>query len=189
MNFIRKFKRAQGRTRTNTDEHGPAWGLVLLLVLMALLILPVLAPRPARAQSGTAGQVYTPNWYKSFTTNMAPNTTITLSPTNSLWQDTPIPGRSEALWLQVSPTNTLQITNVSASVDLTPDGTNWTTTTPFSAVLTTVNNTSQQMGYTNIPVGGTSASMSGVRKVALTKVINGSTNYVPVTLWFSHDNN
>lgn len=154
--------------------------LELLLVILLLAFLVV-----ALAPQARAAGVYVPNWYAAYSTTLTNNETRTLLVTN--FADVVIPNTGEALWLQINPTNTMQTTNITAGCDVTPDGTNYTTGQPFQLSVA-ASGTNQVMNFTNFPAWGSAPTLNGVRKVAVTRLTNGSTNFVPITVWFSHPN-
>ena len=155
---------------------------VLRLLLLTVMIgIWCMAAMPAMAQ-GTLP--YQPNWFKAYTVTLT--NAQTLSVTNPAFSDVIRQQSGESVFLQAVATNTTTAT-VTAKLDTTPDGTNYTTTAPFQLSVA-LNSTTPVMNYTNFPATGTPPTLNNARKIALTTLINGHTNSVTVTVWLSRAN-
>lgn len=154
----------QRRRRLLWKEPRATWGALATMVLLTAVL--------------TARGQFVPNSYKIYTTVLTNGQTLTL-PNTALW-DAIAGHRGEGLFLLAVATNTTSAT-VTAKCDVTPDGTNYTTTGRFPLSVT-LNSTSPVMNYTNYDYW----SLDNCKKLALTSLANGHTNSVTVSFWMSH---
>lgn len=149
--------------------------------LVGSWLVCLLAAALGLAVQGFGADVFQPNYYKTYTTTLTNGESRTLNVTN--FQDTVRQGSGVALFMSVVATNAAT-TNVTAGLDVTPDGTTWTTVQPFTAQAY-LNGTTASVVYSNWPAMGSPPTLSNCRKIALTTLRNNHSATVTVKLWFS----
>lgn len=154
------------------------WAFSLLELLCVIAVIALLSLFMFRPNARADTQVFQPNFYKtySFTTL---NTNQTLTPTFS---DTIRGNTGEGVFVSVVATNATTA-NVTFKLDVTVDGSNYTTVPQFQWAMA-LNSTTPVTLYTNID----RAYLSNVRAIKLTSVANGHTNSINGFVQFSHSN-
>jgi len=178
----------RGFTRCVGQAPILAFMVMMVLLVAALLIGPLTSP--ASGQGTTAPTtVYQPSWYKVYgPVTLTNGESRTLAVTN-FW-DTLRPNAGEAVFMQIGGTNAQSTNTVTASFDVTPDGSTFTTTQPFKFSQAGAG-TNTAMGFTNWPPTGTGLTLNNLRQIAMTGLLNNNTNTngITVTLWLSRANN
>ena len=129
-------------------------------VVSPLAVLAILAVLAMPAQAQRSGS-FTP-----FTSNVAYNSTSNgVGTAVSVLQ-----GQSLTIWPRIH-CSTNSTATMTFSFNVSPDGSNWTTTLPI-AVTATANGKSTVMTFSNVA----SSAIAGVKQIRLDQVINGDTN-------------
>lgn len=160
----------------SNQRQRSAFCLLEVLIIIMLIGLFEFCAMTAMAQPGT--QPYQPNFYKTYSFTTA-NTNQTLTPN---FTDTIRANSGEGFFLSVVATNATSA-NVTVKLDLTVDGTNYTSNPQFQFAVA-LNGTNIVTLYTNLD----RAYISGARAVRISSLANGHTNSISGFAELSHSN-
>ena len=144
--------------------------LAVLAIIVAFFAAPVAQAQNVVGLTSRYGTFY--NNPTNFPLSITNGQTVTVTSTNKVqvWR-----GRGMAAFILGGGTNVNSMTNVQATWDISVDGTNWTTTHPFT--MTTATTSTNFMDYTNfIP-----DKLDNARWVRLSTLFNNGTNTLVIT--------
>jgi len=156
------------------------------IILTVTIGLCLYAATPARAVLGETTTWYALTNLPTFVTGGATSNLFAAGtiPTNNVFSVRK--DRGVSMFMQFAGTNAATTGTFSGVLAVTPDGTNWTTTSGLKQVATATGNTGV-VEYTNFPP----SIFNNCKKFTLGQLINGNnaTNGVfPTNVWFSFSN-